>query len=99
MISVFASHVTPSRRCLLLAMMLFAGCIAVLGAASAQQAPPADAANATSAPEPAADAAAQPQPADEKSAPAGAATGQPKGRFEPTEKVRADFDVSFPVDI
>jgi hypothetical protein len=25
--------------------------------------------------------------------------GPPPGRFEPTEKVRADFDVSFPVDI
>jgi hypothetical protein len=25
--------------------------------------------------------------------------GASSGRFEPTEKVRADFDVSFPVDI
>ena len=44
-------------------------------------------------------AASQSQPAGEKPAPAGAATRPPKERFEPTEKVRADFDVSFPVDI
>jgi hypothetical protein len=25
--------------------------------------------------------------------------GATPGRFEPTEKVRADFDVSFPIDI
>jgi predicted lipid-binding transport protein (Tim44 family) len=41
----------------------------------------------------------QPKPADEKSPPAGAASSQPQERFVPTEKVRADFDVSFPVDI
>ena len=27
------------------------------------------------------------------------AVGATPGRFEPTEKVRADFDVSFPIDI
>ena len=47
--------------------------------------------------------ATQPQPADTKPPPAGAPTGGTGGRsqdhFEPTEKVRADFDVSFPVDI
>lgn len=42
-------------------------------------------------------------PESDKAAPA-AETGRkpasaPPGRFEPTEKVRADFDVSFPVDI
>ncbi|MFO1406210.1 MAG: hypothetical protein U1F08_01620 [Steroidobacteraceae bacterium] len=32
--------------------------------------------------------------------PAPAANAKPSsGRFEPTEKIRADFDVSFPVDI
>jgi hypothetical protein len=44
-----------------------------------------------------------PQPADAKSPPAGASRGTTGGgstdHFEPTEKVRADFDVSFPVDI
>lgn len=39
------------------------------------------------------------QPADAKPAPGDAAARPPKERFEPTEKVRADFDVSFPVDI
>jgi hypothetical protein len=42
-------------------------------------------------------------PAGDKPAPAAEADGKPagasSGRFEPTEKVRADFDVSFPVDI
>ena len=45
--------------------------------------------------EPAAPAAVKPAPAaapDRKAGPS-------PGRFEPTEKVRADFDVSFPVDI
>jgi cytoskeletal protein RodZ len=43
------------------------------------------------------------RPAGDKAAPAAAPdrkpVGAPSGRFEPTEKVRADFDVSFPVDI
>jgi cytoskeletal protein RodZ len=43
-------------------------------------------------------------PAGDKSSPASATDRKPpgaasSGRFEPTEKVRADFDVSFPVDI
>jgi cytoskeletal protein RodZ len=42
-------------------------------------------------------------PAGDKAAPATATdrkpASAPSGRFEPTEKVRADFDVSFPVDI
>jgi hypothetical protein len=48
-------------------------------------------------------AVSPPQPADAKSPPAGASRGTTGGgskdRFEPTEKVRADYDVSFPVDI
>jgi hypothetical protein len=48
-------------------------------------------------------AVSQPQPADAKSPSAGASRGTTGGgskdHFEPTEKVRADFDVSFPVDI
>lgn len=65
--------------------------------------------------EPAAEPAAQPPvtassagaegtaPEGDKTAPATATdrkpASAPSGRFEPTEKVRADFDVSFPVDI
>jgi hypothetical protein len=41
--------------------------------------------------------ATKPTPADSSSKPA--KSGTTPGRFEPTEKVRADFDVSFPVDI
>jgi len=41
----------------------------------------------------------QSEPETGKSPPAEAATRPPKERFEPSEKVRADFDVSFPVDI
>jgi len=44
-------------------------------------------------------APAQSQPVGEKSTPAGEPARPPQERFEPTEKVRADFDVSFPVDI
>ncbi len=40
---------------------------------------------------------AEPRPATTPSRPA-AAKGSPQ-RFEPTEKVRPDFDVAFPVDI
>ena len=44
-----------------------------------------------------ADANPTPAPDEVKSKPA-AAKGSPQ-RFEPTEKVRPDFDVAFPVDI
>ena len=57
---------------------------------------PADAAGNPAAP-PASPASADPQaPAAGK---AGGKIGPTRDRFEPTEKVRADFDVSFPVDI
>lgn len=40
------------------------------------------------------------EPAQEKTTkPPPKAVGATPGRFEPTEKVRADFDVSFPIDI
>ena len=60
--------------------------------------PPADPASEASTP------SAVPQtPAvddEDTAAPPGKApTGKSPARFEPTEKVRADFDVSFPVDI
>jgi hypothetical protein len=61
--------------------------------------PPATDAGPDSTEDAQAPASSRAQPAGEKAAPAGAATRQPKERFEPTEKVRADFDVSFPVDI
>jgi hypothetical protein len=60
--------------------------------------PPADAASDPSDPS----AASQTPAADDKDAagpPGKAPTGKSPARFEPTEKVRADFDVSFPVDI
>lgn len=45
-------------------------------------------------------AKAEADPAEEKPAtPPPKAVGATPGRFEPTEKVRADFDVSFPIDI
>ncbi len=49
--------------------------------------------------------AAEQEPADDEEPPPDATprtpgvVGPTPGRFEPTEKVRADFDVSFPVDI
>jgi hypothetical protein len=54
---------------------------------------PAPAAGHTAAP---AQASAQPPPADAKTPSASGKSGE---HFEPTEKVRADYDVSFPVDI
>ena len=61
-------------------------------------APPADSASEASPP-----SAAPKTPAvddqDTASPPGKAPTGKSPARFEPTEKVRADFDVSFPVDI
>ncbi len=50
-------------------------------------------------------AEAKPQPSDDAIPPAGAADRKPAApgssstHFEPSEKVRPDFDVSFPVDI
>jgi hypothetical protein len=95
---------TPSA---LLVGLLALG-LAGFGLALAQQ-PPArddaqDAAPTTAAAPPAAAQApdpASPAPASsEPAAPAkpAAAKGTPQ-RFEPTEKVRPDFDVAFPVDI
>lgn len=59
-------------------------------AAAGNAAPPTDAAPADDAP--AANDAARPAPSP------AAGKGSPQ-RFEPTEKVRPDFDVAFPVDI
>jgi hypothetical protein len=107
MTSASASRVTRSSRSLRLALLLFAGALAVAGVLRAQEtAPPAPAAPAATGPseappaagEPARDPAAEAgRPTAKGSSPANA--GPTPGRFEPTEKVRADFDVAFPVDI
>jgi len=112
MTSASASRVTRSRRHLLFALLLFAGVLSVVTVLRAQESTPAAAGKpATPASTPATDAAnsgRDPAPDGETSAkpPANAPDGAapaPKGpspsRFEPTEKVRADFDVSFPIDI
>jgi len=88
MTSASASRVTRSRRSLGLAVALLCGALAVVGALRAQvpgQKPPAGVSPAAAAP-----------PADGKPA---RGSGASPSHFEPTEKVRADFDVSFPVDI
>jgi hypothetical protein len=104
MTSVSASSVTRSSRSLRLALLLFAGALAVAGVLRAQEtAPTAPAATGRSetppaAGEPAADPAGESgTPSAKGRSPANA--GPTPGRFEPTEKVRADFDVAFPVDI
>ncbi len=98
MTSDFASRVTRSRRDLALLIVLFIGALAVVTALSAQEAP-----KATPAEQPTEQAAPPATPAEGKPAPPAAATDRKPGtspsRFEPSEKVRADFDVSFPVDI
>jgi hypothetical protein len=103
MTSDSASRVTRSRWHLLGAVAL----LAVVGVLRAQepQAPaspppasaPAPAANPPATNPPAANPPASTAPA--AGAPPAAKSGRTQDRFEPTEKVRADFDVSFPIDI
>jgi hypothetical protein len=111
MTSASASRVTRSSRSLWRAVLLFLGVlafVAVLRAQETPRTPPAEQPAATE-PSPAA-AGTDPAPAGAtptQTAPAAAgkatnppaATGPSPARFEPTEKVRADFDVSFPIDI
>lgn len=103
MTSASASRVTRSSRSLRRAALLLAGLLAGITALRAQEPPaapaPAPAAEpARPAPAPAEPpAAADPKAAGKNNAPP-ASTSTPS-RFEPTEKVRADFDVSFPIDI
>jgi hypothetical protein len=98
MTSDSASRVTRSRRDLTLMIVLLIGALAVVTALSAQEAP-----KAPPAEQPVEQAAPPAAPAEGKSEPPAAATDRKPGtspsRFEPSEKVRADFDVSFPVDI
>jgi hypothetical protein len=94
-----------SSRSLRLAALLFLGVLSVATVLRAQESAPASAGKpATPASVPGADAATtarEAAPDGESSAqPAAAAPkGSSPSRFEPTEKVRADFDVSFPIDI
>ncbi len=107
MTSASASRVTRSSRSLRLALLLLGGGLAVAGVLRAQEPPEVEAeattegTEGTEVVEAAKDPAVKPPPAAEADATEKAPT--PKGpspnRFEPTEKVRADFDVSFPIDI
>jgi hypothetical protein len=114
MTSASASRVTRSSRNLRLAVLLFAGVLSVVTVLRAQESVPAPAdapaapasAPATAATSTARDAAPDGAPsappaagAPDDAAAAPAAKGSSPARFEPTEKVRADFDVSFPIDI
>jgi hypothetical protein len=108
MTSASASRVTRSSRSLRLAILLFACVVAGVTVLRAQETPPAAAPAertdpAQAAPTAPAAAATQGEPAagapTAASAPPAAPKGPTPGRFEPTEKVRADFDVSFPIDI
>jgi len=95
-------------------VLLFLGVLSVVTALRAQESAPASAAKPatpasateTASTATASDAAEAGEPAAQSvgKAPDGATNppapaGPPPARFEPTEKVRADFDVSFPIDI
>lgn len=85
-------------RTVLLAVLL-AGVIAARAQDSAKSAPPAPAPASTAegAPAPAVDAGASKAPA---ATPPGSRPPAPtQQRFTPSEKVRADFPISFPIDI
>ena len=100
MTSASASRVTRSSRSLRRAALLFAGVLAGITVLRAQEPPATPSPAPPATPEPAAPApaaAADPKAAAKTNAPP-ASTSTP-ARFEPTEKVRADFDVSFPIDI
>jgi uncharacterized membrane protein len=101
MTSDSASRVTRSSRSLRLALLLFGGvlaCVTVLRAQETPQPPPA-AAPAPKAPAPAATEDTAQTDAPPRQANPPASTASSPAHFEPTEKVRADFDVSFPIDI
>lgn len=104
MTSASASRVTRSSRSLRRAVLLFAGVLAGITVLRAQETPPVPepATTTTASPataKPAAPPAAGPaKPVNPPTNPPATSTSTP-ARFEPTEKVRADFDVSFPIDI
>lgn len=107
MTSASASRVTCSRRHLQGVLLALAALLAVVTVLRAQETPQVPAAARPAAPAPASTDAAPAGSTVAKPAEAPSATAAeppaPKGpspsRFEPTEKVRADFDVSFPIDI
>ena len=105
MTSASASRVTRSSRNLRLALLAFAGVLAGVTALRAQETRPASVPVRPPAPATAAPSATAPAPAAREGAAADAGAKQAApadpspARFEPTEKVRADFDVSFPIDI
>jgi hypothetical protein len=110
MTSASASRVTRSRLSLRLALWLLAGVAAGITVLRAQETPPVPEPVDAPTSEPATTATPSSTPATAKpAAPAAAGPAKPvnppasstssPARFEPTEKVRADFDVSFPIDI
>lgn len=106
MTSDSASRVTRSSRGLRLALVLFGCCLAVATVLRAQEPVPAETqekqgtTEGTERTEGAEDKDAKaPAAGEEEGAKKTGVVGPTPGRFEPTEKVRADFDVSFPVDI
>lgn len=106
MTSGSASRVTHSSRSLRRALVL-SGCCLVAATVLRAQEPAAEKGQATEGSERTDETAVQAPAAaadEEKESATGqgrerGVVGSTPGRFEPTEKVRADFDVSFPVDI
>ncbi|MGB5103714.1 MAG: hypothetical protein WBO04_10420 [Steroidobacteraceae bacterium] len=99
MTSDSASRVTRSSRSLRLALVLFGCCLAVATVLRAQEPVPKEESPATTEGTEADDVKEAEAPAAEEQGRKPGVVGPTPGRFEPTEKVRADFDVSFPVDI
>lgn len=105
MTSASASRVTRSRRHLQGVLLALAALLAAVTVLRAQETPQVPAAERPAAPVPATAApsgSTVAKPPDASSATAvepPAPKGPSPARFEPTEKVRADFDVSFPIDI
>lgn len=99
MTSDSASRVTRSSRSLRLALVLFGCCLAAGTVLRAQeQQATTEGTEHTEGAESAGDKDPKAPAAEEEDKKTGV-VGPTPGRFEPTEKVRADFDVSFPVDI
>lgn len=108
MTSDSASRVTRSSHSLRLALLLFGCCLAVATVLRAQEPASGEEKTATTGGTEGTEARDVKEVDGVKEAEAPAAeehgrktgvVGPTPGRFEPTEKVRADFDVSFPVDI
>jgi hypothetical protein len=102
MTSDSASRVTRSSRSLRLALVLFGCCLAVGTVLRAQETVAEEEEKTTTESTEgteADDVKEAETPAAEVQERKPGVVGPTPGRFEPTEKVRADFDVSFPVDI